>query len=96
VSSPADLFAALAGVPRLAGALCLGEHEPFGSDEPGDVEAAIELCSWCPAKAKCEAWADSLAPNSVSGVVAGRLYVWTQKSAPAQPRGRLAKTAAVA
>jgi hypothetical protein len=58
--NPHALFAALGGIPRLDGALCRGEHELFGSDEPGDVEAAVELCSWCPAKAKCVPWADSL------------------------------------
>jgi len=60
-----------------------GRHKLFGSDEPGDVEAAIELCSWCPCARRCRTWADSLPPNSLSGVVAGELYVWTQRKAVA-------------
>jgi hypothetical protein len=78
--NPAALFAALGGIPRLDRALCRGEHELFGSDQPGDVAAAIELCSRCPALASCASWATGLPPGSLDGVVAGRQYVWRQQS----------------
>lgn len=78
--NPADLFAALAAVPRLEGAKCLRRWELFDSDQPDDVAAAIELCGRCPCAVRCRAFVDSQPPNSLSGVVAGELHVWTQQN----------------
>jgi hypothetical protein len=95
------LTVVLHGAPALPGALCRGEHELFDSDEPSDVEAAIELCSWCPCARRCRAWVDTLSANSVSGVVAGRVLTCTQqkmrrpqKAVAARPRGRPRKATA--
>lgn len=88
----AALFAALAGVPRLDGALCRGKHELYDSPEPDDISAATELCSWCPALTACADWVASLPPKQrPAGVVAGQIHVPVTPDAT-RPRGRPRKT----
>ena len=70
MSTPTDLFAALAGIPRLPGALCRGQTETFDAADDDQLVEAIELCRRCPALAPCSAWADTLGDNDVNGVVA--------------------------
>jgi hypothetical protein len=79
-----DLMAALAGTPRLPGALCRGESELFDQhDDPGVIEHAIAICHSCPARADCERWVDSSRPGQrPHGVIAGRV------NRPPQPRKR--------
>lgn len=82
--NPADLFAALAGIPRLPDALCVGLPEAFDPAEHGestaDVEyrhrTALNLCAECPALSRCSDWFDSLpARKRPEGVTAGRVFV---------------------
>jgi hypothetical protein len=69
-----NLFDALRGIPRLPGALCAGQADLFDNVELPDD--AIQLCRRCPALAACSAWVESLDEHALSGVVAGRLFVW--------------------
>jgi hypothetical protein len=80
---PADLFAALAGVPHLEGARCLGRphlFDPVDRGERAETVAerhrqALGLCQQCPALALCRTWVESLpASRRPSGVVAGEVY----------------------
>jgi hypothetical protein len=66
----------------------------FDGEDDEQAAQAVELCRRCESVAACSAWADGLAPNTVSGVVAGRLYTWTQSAAGARPRGRPRKALA--
>ncbi len=75
-----EIFGALAGVPRLDGANCLGLWSLFDEPEPGDTDgrdanrAAVELCRTCPALDDCRTWLDSLRPKDrPTGVIAGRI-----------------------
>ena len=88
-----DFFAALAGVPRLPGAACVGRHtlfDPRALDDPDrpDTEArALSLCRSCRALAGCEAWFFGLPPKQrPHGVIAGRVNYPAE--AVAHPRGR--------
>jgi hypothetical protein len=75
-----DLMAKiLAGIPALPNAMCRDDAELFSSDEPADIEAAKELCSWCGERQNCADWVASLPPNTVSGVVGGELHPWVQR-----------------
>jgi hypothetical protein len=69
------IFAALAGIPRLPGARCVGKSDLFdATDCPELAEAALNLCRGCPALAGCAAWFDSLPRRQrPTGVVAGRV-----------------------
>jgi hypothetical protein len=79
-----DLMAALAGAPRLPGALCRGEADLFDQyDDPATVDYCVDVCASCPARADCERWLDSLRPSQrPHGVIAGRV------NRPRQPRKR--------
>lgn len=62
--------------PALPNAACRGEVELFSADDdPGAVEAAIEICeTCCRDMPRCRAWLDSLTPTQrPAGVVAGRV-----------------------
>lgn len=70
-----ELLGALAGIPKLDGARCVGKSEVFDLvDDPETTEYALQQCSNCPALAACELWFDSL-PEShrPEGVVADRI-----------------------
>lgn len=78
----ADLFAALAAIPRLPDAACKGRSELFDEarphEAPDDVAyrhaAATRICQDCPALQPCRAWVDSLKPSQRPvGVVCGRV-----------------------
>lgn len=72
-----DLLDAVRGQPDLSRGTCVGEPEVWGDpDDPGLVDRAIELCLECPVYLACAEWANTLAPNQVSGVIAGRLFEW--------------------
>lgn len=73
--NPADLFAALSGVPRLEGARCVGHSELWDiTDDSTVTEYTVDVCSRCPALAGCRDWLDSLTPaQRPVGVVAGRV-----------------------
>jgi hypothetical protein len=95
---PAGLFAALAGVPRLPGAACSGNHDLFDLrdlDDPGraEIEAqALQIChTCCPALTACEQWFDGL-PDRLrpTGIVGGAVR---RPPAPGRPRGRPPKAA---
>ncbi len=80
--NPTQLFAALAGIPRLDGAACKGNPAPFDpQDEDESDEAAqarhaeaLQICAACPALTACEQWVDSLEEPPVGGVWAGRWF----------------------
>lgn len=73
------LFGSALSVPRLDGALCIGETyladvEIRSSRET--IDAAIDVCLSCPAMQRCAAWVESLpADQKPAGVVASRLVV---------------------
>lgn len=78
--SVASLFDAIGLAPSLPGAKCRGRHHLFDPPEADtnaeDAEyaekAALKICSWCPALARCADWVESL-PKSKRppGVIAG-------------------------
>lgn len=80
------LVAILRGAPALPGAACASaDPKLFDGTDPAGTESAIALCRYrCPALAACERAANAAPPNTVSGVLAGRLYEWT----PTTVRGR--------
>jgi hypothetical protein len=76
-----DLYNALAGIPRLPGALCRGEAELF--DDFDLPDEALQLCAQCPALTDCARWFDSLRPSQrPHGVIAGTV------NRPPRPRKR--------
>jgi WhiB family transcriptional regulator, redox-sensing transcriptional regulator len=82
---PADLFAELAGAPRLPGARCRGRWELFDyagypphGVAPHDIDyarqAALNVCASCPALQSCRDWIQTLPPElRPLGVIAGRI-----------------------
>ena len=67
-----SLFGALASVPRLEGARCVGLWELFDSLEDHDVREAVTICEHCPALKPCRTWANSMSQYTFQGVVAGK------------------------
>jgi hypothetical protein len=69
------LAGALAGVPELPGARCIGAWEIF-DNEHGSAELqgyAINLCQSCPALTACRDWTRQLRPSQrPGGIIAGR------------------------
>lgn len=96
---PADLFAALAGIPRLEGARCRGRWELFdpqgcGESEPEVAERhnyAAALCMRCPALEHCRTWLESLPPEErPEGVIAGVVPVFKKRRPRREARRRSA------
>lgn len=78
-----SLIDALAGIPSLPGARCLGRAADFDL-EPGScpeaIEAAIHICQSCPALTRCRDYVLSLPPSKrPRGVVGGELNTWTPR-----------------
>ena len=72
-TSVETFLGALAGIPRLPGALCRGQWELFDDAELPDE--ALTLCRRCPALAACSAWFEGLPPRRrPQGVIAGRVF----------------------
>jgi hypothetical protein len=66
----ADLMLELAsGMPSLPRAACRGRAAMF--DDPGGVEAAVQMCAYCPEREPCARWAADQPPRTLTGVVAG-------------------------
>jgi hypothetical protein len=70
------LLVILVTTPNLHGAACRFEHRLFDAAALGDplaIERAVELCSRCPARTACAAWASTLSTRQRAelGVVAG-------------------------
>jgi hypothetical protein len=67
------LLSALAGVPRLDGARCVGQHAMFDEyDCPDTVAACVYVCDHCAAKPACEDYLNGLRPSQRPfGVTAG-------------------------
>lgn len=63
----------LRGVPRLDGAACVSAPTVFDLDG-GDPTLAAAVCSSCPARSDCSAWASALPPGDVTGTVAGEIH----------------------
>lgn len=80
MSTLADLLDALRGAPRLPGALCRGQSDLFDAADHDQLIEAVQTCQRCPALTACHEWAVTLRDNHVSGVVAGRKFVWTSPS----------------
>jgi WhiB family redox-sensing transcriptional regulator len=75
VVSIAHLFSALAGIPKLDGAACVGRHELMESPEPDSITAALAVCAACEALNACRAWVRSLPPKKrPHGVVGGEIH----------------------
>jgi Transcription factor WhiB len=70
------LLDALGGAPRLDGALCRGRAGLFDATDDDQAAEAIAICHECPALQRCREWADAQPINSLSGVVAGQVFVW--------------------
>lgn len=78
--NPADLLAALRGIPNLHGAACTGLWPAFDAAEPDETaedtehrhNTAIRVCNNCPALQPCRQWFDGLRPSQrPAGVIAG-------------------------
>jgi hypothetical protein len=67
------LAAVLRESPALPNAACRDDAELFSADDdPAAVERAIEICQTCCRDLpRCRAWADTLPPNAIHGVIAG-------------------------
>ncbi|MCW2686152.1 MAG: hypothetical protein JWR37_1042, partial [Mycobacterium sp.] len=96
-SGLAELLDALAGVPRLPGALCRDRaalfDPPASSADDDDVEyaqgAALALCRRCPSLAGCRVWFDNLpARHRPLGVIAGQINQPRPKGRPPNPKGQ--------
>ena len=74
------LIAALQGIKPLKDAACT-KYPPqlFDAETDLDAELACSICARCPAatRAECARVADTLGPNQIHGVWAGRRYYWT-------------------
>lgn len=77
-----DLFAALAGTPRLPGARCRGRSWLFDPARPGETQEtvaarhrqALGLCGHCPALDRCIEWFEALPKSDrPRGVVGARI-----------------------
>jgi WhiB family transcriptional regulator, redox-sensing transcriptional regulator len=68
--------AILRGTPRLEGALCRRRPELFDAEDDEAASRAAAICSQCPERKPCGAWADTLRHNQVNGVLAGELRLW--------------------
>ena len=69
---------ALAAVPNLEGAACVGRdwHELEPDADPEVIERAVLTCQGCAALDPCRAWVESTPPKKrPSGIVAGRFYI---------------------
>ncbi len=78
--NPQALFEAIGLAPSLPGAACRGRHDLFDPPEahtkPENAhaaeQAALRICSWCPALARCENWYETLPRGwKPLGVIAG-------------------------
>jgi WhiB family redox-sensing transcriptional regulator len=76
----AGLFGALDGIPALPGAACKGKADLFEGRTDDDIDKAIQICGRCPSRQPCADWAASLPRNRVTGIVAGRVVVWSDCS----------------
>lgn len=64
---------------------CLGKSELFFSDDPDDIEAAINLCGVCPARDTCREWRNRALAEQGKG---GRLFGIRagKREAPLKPK----------
>lgn len=70
-----QLLTALAAAPHLPGARCIGFHAEFDETDDADIiDACKYVCSRCPAKIPCAAWAETQPSGSLSGCISGRIY----------------------
>jgi Transcription factor WhiB len=61
-----------ASTPRLPRAACRGRTELFDREDAEGIAAAKNICWFCcPELASCEAWAATMNPNRLTGVIAG-------------------------
>ena len=71
-----------AHTPALPNALCRNHTALFDREDAEGIAEAITLCGRCSDRQPCAAWAASMNPNRLFGVIAGRRY-----SSPNQKRG---------
>ena len=88
-----DSIALIANIIRgsvsLPDAACVDRPELFDVDADDDQhDQAVEICRQCPALAACGAWATTINPRTISGVVAGQRF-----TGPPRPRQRKKVTA---
>jgi len=83
MSAAAPLFTALVKAPSMSDAACIGRWHDFDPEAAGEHPtavaqrhtAALRLCDQCRARARCEAWFESLPKTQrPHGVIAGRIY----------------------
>jgi hypothetical protein len=74
MNTPAvDLFTALGrAIPALPEAACVDRLDVFDSETPGGIAAAVAICQHCPELVACAAWAATMEPRKLLGVVAGQ------------------------
>ncbi|WP_052915676.1 hypothetical protein [Mycobacterium haemophilum] len=92
--STADLFALFRDVPNLDGALCKDNADIWDAAESRDdaqdtaerIAFAVSACRCCPVLHICRAWAASLPPDAIAGVVAGEVHrLGSPDASSAQP-----------
>jgi hypothetical protein len=72
-SDVADLFGGLSrAIPKLPKALCRQHVDVFDDETPDGIAEAVAICGRCPELDACAAWAATLAPRKLSGVIAGK------------------------
>ncbi len=64
----------LAGIPRLQGARCVRYPTVFDGDDLVLAEVAEAICSTCPVKARCLAFALAQPAGSVTGILGGHRF----------------------
>jgi Transcription factor WhiB len=76
-----ELFAALGrAIPALPNAACRSHLDVFDSEHPDAVAEAVTICGRCPELDACTAWAATIDPRQLSGVVAGHYRPTTKRS----------------
>jgi hypothetical protein len=68
-------MAALANLPHLEGAACVGHARLFDHGAPGkNYRQAAAICASCPALEACRTWAATVPAKKLTGLIAGKLY----------------------
>jgi hypothetical protein len=71
---PELLAEVLRGTPKLPGALCVKVPTIMDGTDDETIALALKVCSRCPCRQRCAAWAASLPVGALTGVVGGIVY----------------------
>jgi hypothetical protein len=75
----AFLFGISASIPDLPAAACRQAVAVFDNETPTGIAEAVAVCRRCPELDACAAWAATVAPRKLSGVIAGKNRSIAQK-----------------